>query len=190
MKGTRKNKDLNVAELENVLTDCGEAYQLIDVREFPEYSAERIPGAELISLGELEERHIEIDRTKPTLLVCRSGNRAGKAKEKLQKWGFSDVRNVSGGMNAWKSAGFVTEKDENAVWDLERQVRFVAGTFVLIGVVLSLFVSQYFILLSGFIGAGLVFSALTNTCGMGMMLARMPWNRVKSNVCTTVTQKI
>ncbi len=180
MKNLPKNKDLSVAELNASLGDCGDVYQLIDVREFPEYSSSRIVGAELIPLGEMDSRHIEIDRTKPTVVICRSGNRAGKAKEKLQSMGFSDVRNVEGGMNAWAGSGFTTEKDENAVWDLERQVRFVAGLFVLIGVVLSYLVSAHFVLLSGFIGAGLVFSALTNTCGMGMMLARMPWN--KSNV--------
>lgn len=133
----------------------------------------------MVPLGELEKRHIEIDRTKPTVVICRSGNPAAKARDKLQGMGFSDVRNVEGGMNAWARSGFSTEKDENAVWDLERQVRFVAGLLVLTGVILSYLVSLHFILLSGFIGAGLVFSALTNTCGMGMMLARMPWNKSK-----------
>ncbi len=182
MKGTAKNTDLNVAELEKVLSQCGDAYQLIDVREFPEFSSMRIPGAELISLGGLEERHLEIDRTKPTLLICRTGNRSLKAKDKLQKLGFSDVRNVTGGMNAWKSAGFVTEKDENAVWDLERQVRFVAGVLILTGIILAITVHPYLIGLTAFVGAGLTFSALTNTCGMGMVLASMPWNK-KTQSC-------
>ncbi len=182
MEHLQQNQDIDVKQLQSSLNDCGDIYQLIDVREFPEYSAARIEGAELVPLGDLDRRHIEIDRSKPTVVICRSGNRAGKAKEKLQSLGFSDVRNVSGGMNAWTSAGFEVEKDENAVWDLERQVRFVAGLFVLTGVILSFFVSQYFILLSGFIGAGLVFSALTNTCGMGIMLARLPWNKRKA-VC-------
>lgn len=182
MKHLQQNQDIDVRQLQSSLSDCGDIYQLIDVREFPEYSAARIEGAELVPLSELERRHHEIDRSKPTVVICRSGKRAGKAKEKLQSLGFSDVRNVTGGMNAWSSAGFNVEKDENAVWDLERQVRFTAGLFVLIGLILNYFVSPYFILLSGFIGAGLVFSALTNTCGMGMMLARLPWNKNKA-VC-------
>ena len=79
-------------------------------------------------------------------------------------------------MQAWAATGLPIERGTGRVWALERQVRFVAGLLVLLGVLLSL-VSPWFVLLSGFIGAGLTFSAVTDTCGMGMMLARMPWNR-------------
>ena len=85
--------------------------------------------------------------------------------------------NVAGGFEAWKKAALPFEKDENAPWALERQVRFVAGSLVLIGVLLSVFVHPYFIGLSGFVGAGLVFAAATDTCAMGMVLLKMPWNR-------------
>ena len=60
---------------------------------------------------------------------------------------------------------------------LERQVRIVAGFLTLVGAVLGFFVNPYFIGLSAFIGAGLMFAGITDTCGMGMMLAKMPWNR-------------
>lgn len=150
---------------------------LIDVREFPEYSAGRVPGARLIPLGEIEKRHGEIDHSHTVYVICRTGKRGGEAQKRLRSLGFQNVVNVTGGTEAWKAAGLGIEKDRNAVWDLERQVRFTAGLLVLTGVLLAVFVNWYFIALSGFVGAGLVFAAATNTCAMGMLLARMPWNR-------------
>jgi hypothetical protein len=67
---------------------------------------------------------------------------------------------------------------------LERQVRIAAGSLVLLGVALGAFVSQWLYGLSAFVGAGLVFAGLTDTCGMGMLLARMPWNR-RGATCST-----
>lgn len=158
---------------------------LVDVREYPEYAAERVSGAKLIPLGEIEKRHHEIDHNHTVYVMCRSGNRSSQAQKKLQALGFKNVVNVVGGMNAWKEAGLPTERDENAVWDLERQVRFTAGLLVLTGVLLAIFVHPYFIGLSGFVGAGLVFAAVTNTCGMAMLLAKMPWNQKKEETNTT-----
>jgi rhodanese-related sulfurtransferase len=154
---------------------------LVDVREYPEHASERINGAKLIPLGEIEKRHHELDHNHTIYVMCRSGNRSLQAQKKLQALGFKNVVNVAGGINAWKKAGLPVERDENAVWDLERQVRFTAGLLVLTGVLLSIFVHPYFIGLSGFIGAGLVFAAITNTCGMGILLAKMPWNQKKAN---------
>ena len=109
--------------------------------------------------------------------MCRSGNRAKQAADKLLKKGFTDIHVVEGGMVAWAGANLPVVKGDSKVWSLERQVRFAAVGFVLTGVLLSVFVTPYFILLSAFVGAGLMFSALTDTCGMGMILARMPWNK-------------
>ncbi len=150
---------------------------LVDVREPVEFAAGRIDGAKLIPLGELEKRHKELDQTKPIYVICRTGNRSGKAQQKLSELGFENVINVQGGFKAWQNEGLDFERDAKAPWDLERQVRFVAGSLVLIGFLLSIFVHSYLIGISAFIGAGLVFSALTNTCTMGMILSKMPWNR-------------
>jgi len=109
--------------------------------------------------------------------MCRSGNRAKQAAEKLTSKGFTDIHVIEGGMTAWAGANLPVIKGESKVWSLERQVRFAAGAFVLTGVLLSVFISPYLILLSAFVGAGLMFSAVTDTCGMGMALARMPWNQ-------------
>ena len=162
-----------VWELLQASADC----LLIDVREYPEYAAGRVPGARLIPLGEIARRHAEIERSKPVYVMCRTGRRSGEARERLLSFGFEEVINVTGGMVAWEAAGFPVERDERAPWSLERQVRFAAGLLVLTGVLLSVFVAQPLIWLAGFIGAGLVFAAVTDTCAMGMMLARMPWNR-------------
>lgn len=168
--------DVEVSELEKALSEDG-GCMVIDVREYPEYAAGRIPQARLMPLALVERRASEIDHSKPIYVICRTGRRSREAQAKLSALGFTDVRNVRGGMQAWQKANLPVEKDENAVWDLERQVRFAAGLLVLAGVLLAVFVNLYFVALAGFIGAGLMFAAITNTCGMGMILSRMPWNQ-------------
>ncbi len=150
--------------------------QIVDVREFSEYDAERVEGATLASLSTLDQNLGLIERDRPVYLMCRSGKRAQQAAERLAGRGFADLRVIDGGLQGWSEAGLPVERGTGRVWSLERQVRFVAGLFVLTGILLSL-ISPWFVLLSGFVGAGLTFSAITDTCGMGMMLARMPWNR-------------
>ena len=167
--------ECDVSELRKDL-DAG-AGALIDVREFPEFAGGRVPQAKLISLGEIEKRAAEIDRSQTVYLMCRSGRRGAEAQKKLHALGFADVRNVRGGFKAWKNAGFEIEKDEKAVWSLERQVRFTAGLLVFTSVLLGFFVWSPLIWVAGFVGAGLVFAAVTDTCGMAMMLAKLPWNR-------------
>jgi rhodanese-related sulfurtransferase len=150
---------------------------LIDVREPVEFAGSRIAGANLVPLGEIESRNGELDREKNVYLVCRSGRRSGEAQRKLFALGFANVINVSGGIDAWKRSGLAVERDELAPWSIERQVRFTAGLLVLIGVLLSVFVHPYFIVLSGSVGFGLAFTATIDWCGMGMLIAKMPWNK-------------
>lgn len=179
--------ECDVTELKNCLQNG--ARNLIDVREYAEFSGGRVKGAKLIPLGDMENRYAEIDRNKPVYLMCRSGKRSAEAQRKLLALGFSDVRNVRGGFEAWKAAGFDFERDVGAVWSLERQVRFAAGSLVVLGVILSLLIHPFFIALSAFVGAGLVFAAVTDTCGMAMILARMPWNKANGATCETTAQK-
>lgn len=150
--------------------------QLVDVREFSEYDAERVAGARLAPLSALEENLGGTDPRRPVYLMCRSGKRAAQAAERLAARGFTDLRVIDGGFQAWAAAGLPVERGAGRVWSLERQVRFAAGLLVLAGVLLSL-ISPWLILVSGFVGAGLTFSAVTDTCGMALVLARMPWNR-------------
>ena len=150
--------------------------QLIGVRENAEFTGGRVAGAKSLPLGELEKRLSELDRVRPIYVMCRTGRRSAEAQKKLTARGFADVTNVAGGFEAWKKENLPFERDENAPWVLERQVRFAAGLLVLTGVLSSVFVHPYFVWLSAFVGAGLVFAAVTGTCAMGLLLAKMPWN--------------
>ena len=174
-----------VTELNTHLANQADC-QVIDVREYSEYEAERIGGTQLVPLSTLEQNAQAIDATRPIFVLCRSGQRAAKAAGRLSQLGFKNLTVVEGGMLAWDAAGLPIEKGKSKVWSLERQVRFTAGLIVLMGVLLAAFVHPYFIALSGFIGAGLVFASVTDTCAMGMMLAKMPWNQKPKAVAGAV----
>ena len=178
-------KRTTVNEIHELLNRDGEC-QVIDVREFPEYNSERIAGARLMPLSDFEKHADDIDHSKPVYLMCRSGNRATQAGAKLESKGFKDIHVIDGGMAEWSKADLPVIRGESRVWSLERQVRFAAGLLVLSGVILGATVSPYLLLLSAFVGAGLMFSAVTDTCGMGMVLARMPWNKAPA-ACDTVS---
>jgi rhodanese-related sulfurtransferase len=150
---------------------------LVDVREQMEFAGGRVSGASSIPLGELEERHKEIDHSKPIYVMCRTGRRSSEAQQKLKALGFTNVVNVVGGIEAWRKEELPVERDEHAPWSIERQVRFTAGLLVFFGVVLSLVVHPYFIAISGFVGFGLAFTATIDWCGMGLLIAKMPWNK-------------
>ena len=171
-------KECNVNELNERMRDTNSV--LVDVREPAEYAGGRVSGSVLIPLGSIEQRAAEIDKDKEVYVICRTGNRSAKAQAKLSRLGFGNVTNVAGGFQAWQKNGLAFDKDDKAPWDIERQVRFVAGLLVLTGFVLSVFVHPYLIGISAFIGAGLVFSSVTNTCTMGLILMKMPWNRIKT----------
>lgn len=154
--------------------------QKLDVREPAEYAQMRAEDFRLCSLSELTERAVsDLERSRTTYLLCRSGNRACQAAERLERMGFSDVRVIDGGIGAMGSAGLPLIRSTSGVWSLERQVRFAAGALVLAGILLAKGVHDSYIYLSLFVAAGLVFSAVTDTCGMAMVLAKMPWNQKK-----------
>jgi rhodanese-related sulfurtransferase len=119
-------------------------------------------------------------RDKPLYVICRSGGRGRKAAERFHAAGFSNVVNVEGGTTAWEQAGLPVVRGKKAMMSLERQVRIAAGSLVVLGTALGAFVHPAFLGLPAFVGAGLVFAGLTDTCGMGTMLARMPWNQVET----------
>ena len=180
---TKYKQNLAPAELRSLLAQV-DRLQLVDVREQPEFASGRIPGTRLLPLGELQRGAAELDRSRPVVCVCRSGKRSAQAVEKLVALGFDQVQQLDGGLTAWEQAGFPLEKDERAPWALERQVRFAAGLLVLTGLGLSL-VWPPAIGLSWFVAAGLVFAAVTDWCGMGLLLAKMPWNRPTRGSGTT-----
>lgn len=152
---------------------------LVDVRTPVEFREVHAEGARNVPLDSLDPQKIASERNGQSgdqlYLICRSGSRSGKAAQRLIDAGVSHVVSVEGGTQAWESAGLPVVRGKKAI-SLERQVRIVAGSLVVIGAALGFFVHPYFIGLSAFIGTGLVFAGVTDTCGMGMMLAKAPWN--------------
>lgn len=157
----------------------GKRIRLIDVRtpaEFREVHAEfavNIPSDQLDPKKVIDE---EGSPREPIYVICRTGSRACKVAERLTAAGHGQVFNVEGGTVAWEAAGLPVIRGKKTI-ALERQVRIAAGSLVLLGVALGYFIHPLGFLISAFVGAGLVFSGVTDTCGMGMLLARMPWNR-------------
>jgi rhodanese-related sulfurtransferase len=155
----------------------GADHRIIDVRSPAEFEAAHIPGAFNVPLDHLGEHRDELARhiEEPVVLVCRSGNRASQAEQRLAAAGMGNVAVLDGGMLDWEAAGLEVSRGAQR-WDLERQVRLVAGSLVLLGILAGL-VWPPARFLSGAVGAGLVVAALGNTCAMGMLLARLPYNR-------------
>lgn len=153
--------------------------RILDVRASSEFETAHISGSYHVPLDTLAEHCPDICGVDATVvLVCQSGARARQAAEKLASAGMTNMRVLDGGMNAWTSAGGDVVRGKEK-WSLERQVRLVAGSIVLSSIVASTKVpaAKY---AAGFIGAGLTFAALSNTCAMGNVLSRLPYNRGSS----------
>lgn len=166
-------------EAQRLLTGSTAA-TLLDVRTAAEFAQVHAAGARSLPLDQLEPESVKSvckGKTGQLLVICKSGARAAKAIQKLQSAGMTDVLCVTGGTDAWVSAGLPVERSDRRVISLERQVRIAAGLLVSIGIAMSLLVHPAFIGLSAFVGLGLIFAGVTDWCGMGMLIARLPWNR-------------
>jgi rhodanese-related sulfurtransferase len=156
--------------------------KLIDVRTPVEFQEIHVPFATNIPLDRLDTKAIERlkQESNSIYVICRSGSRGSKACEKFVAAGIDDAVNIEGGTIAWEQAGLPVVRGKKSM-SLERQVRIAAGLLVFLGSTLGYFVHPYFIGLAAFVGAGLVFAGVTDTCAMGMLIAKMPWNRVESS---------
>lgn len=151
--------------------------RLLDVRTPGEYQTARIPGAYNVPLDTLAEHAREVRRVPdPVILVCQSGQRARAAEEALRQSGMPNLHVLDGGVNGWVAAGQPVVRGPKRI-SLERQVRIGAGGLAALGGVLALAVSPWFALLPAVVGSGLVFAGVTDTCGMALLLARLPYNR-------------
>lgn len=151
---------------------------LVDVRSPAEFESSHVPGSVNVPLDGLRRRLPELQREahgREVVLVCRSGGRASQAQQVLTDAGLAGTLVLTGGVAAWDAAGGPLNRGRQT-WELERQVRLVAGTLVVLGVLGSVAVPGLKWLAAA-VGAGLAFAALSNTCAMGNLLARMPWNR-------------
>ncbi|RZU53558.1 rhodanese-related sulfurtransferase [Krasilnikovia cinnamomea] len=176
MSNTGSPTTLDVATLKELVA-ADDAPRLIDVRTPAEFETAHIPGSYNVPLDLLREHRDELRHhlDEQVVLVCRSGQRATQAEQGLSIAGLPNLRVLQGGITAWQAAGAPVTTGTPR-WDLERQVRLVAGGIVLSAVLASVaFESAKWI--AALIGGGLAVAALTNTCAMGMLLARLPYNR-------------
>ncbi len=167
---------VDVETVETLLAQ-GTPIKLIDVRTPAEFETVHIPGSYNVPLDTLPEHRAELGDVlrSPAILVCRSGARARQAEEVLRAANLPQLHVLAGGISAWERAGKAVKRGRQR-WGLERQVRGVAGSLVLAGVLGSLVWKPLTFLAAG-IGAGLTFSALTDTCGMAKVLRVLPYNR-------------
>ena len=149
----------------------------IDVREYPEFAAGYIEGSELIPLASVAKSSATWDRSAPLMLVCRSGRRAESARQQLAGMGFLNLDVLEGGVERWAAQGKPLLSLQRKPWSLERQVRVVAGSLILITMLLAFTLSHYFLFLTAFVGAGLVFAGVSDICMMATVLGMMPWNK-------------
>jgi len=150
---------------------------LIDVREPDEYAREHIIGSRLVPLSGFDRADFTQDKDKIAVFHCASGNRTQGAAQDLLATGFAEVFHLDGGIAGWKKAGYPVHFNPKQPISIMRQVQITAGSMVVLGVVLAALVSPWFVLLSGFVGAGLVFSGASGTCMMANMLGLLPYNR-------------
>ena len=162
------------------LCESGTKVDLIDVRTPMEFQELHVANARNVPLDQLDPPKVMQTRngsSQETLyVICRSGSRGKQACERFLKAGFTNVVNVEGGTLACEQAGLPVVRGKKAI-SLQRQVQIAAGSLVLLGAVLSWLIHPAFIALAALVGAGLIFAGVTDTCGMGLFLARMPWNR-------------
>jgi rhodanese-related sulfurtransferase len=159
----------------------------VDVREPGEFAREHIAGAQSLPLSAFDLSHLPRDRK--IVLCCQSGARSTRALAQLQAAGFNDVAHLDGGLAAWKSARLTTSIDVTQPISIMRQVQIVAGSLALTGALLAWLVSPWFIALSGFVGAGLMFAGITDTCMMAMLLGKLPYNQPKAPLPTLKPQQ-
>jgi rhodanese-related sulfurtransferase len=169
-------------ELQRLLAE-GAPAQLLDVRTPGEFAAAHVPGANLIPLDDLNPGAFQRQRGSeefPVYVLCQSGGRARKAIEKLERGGVQGCVLVEGGTQAWIDAGLPTERSQSSVVPLMRQVQITVGLISASGAALALAVNPLFAIIPLVMGCGLLFAGITGTCGMALLLAKMPWNRAQS----------
>ena len=182
-KGKITVKTTTPTELQNLLNTKPDL-SLLDVRTPVEYAEVHIPHACNEPLDGLQPTVLfhsgRLRKGQPIYLICRTGARAAKAAQRFATEGFDQgVVVVEGGTEAWIAAGLPVKRSVAKVISLERQVRIAAGTLVLTGLLLAYFVHPAFVGISAFVGAGLIFAGVTDWCGMGLLLAKLPWNTRK-----------
>lgn len=172
------------------LCKTGNKIDLIDVRTPAEFQEVHVEVARNVPLDKLDPVALMQSRNgtaqEPLYVICRSGARSQQACDKFLKAGFTNVVNVEGGTLACVQAGLPVVRGKKAI-SLDRQVRITIGSLVVLGAALGWLVHPAFIGLAAFMGAGLIFAGVTDTCPLSMTLARMPWNQCEKNTKSCCT---
>lgn len=174
-------KKISPAEAK-ALIDKGAA--LVDIREMDERARASIPGSKHMPLSNVDSfPSVPAEKGQVVVFHCKSGNRTNVNAAKLQAKANCETYVLDGGIDAWRAAGLPlaspapASTERKAPIELMRQVQIVAGSLALTGVVLGLKVTPEWFYLSGFVGAGLIFSGVTGFCPMAYLVKKMPWNR-------------
>jgi rhodanese-related sulfurtransferase len=151
----------------------------VDISERDEHARENVAGAFHLPLSRLDDAELALHEGKPVIFHCRSGARtaanAGRLAEKIG--GSCEAFIVDGGLDAWKKAGLPVALNRKQPLEMQRQMQIGAGGMGLIGTLLGIFVSPWFLIVPAFVGAGLLMAGVTGFCGMVMLLKHAPWNR-------------
>jgi len=124
--------------------------------------------------GYMQSRNGNSDQ--PLYVICQSGTRSKTACQKFLQQGYDNVVFVEGGTKAWMETGLDVIRGRKTI-SIDRQVRMGVGSLVLLGVILGATINPWWFMLSGIVGAGLIFAGVTDTCVMAILLGKMPWNR-------------
>ena len=173
------------------LVQSGKHIDLIDVRTPAEFASVHVSIARNEPLDRLNPNAIQSARngtvSEPLYVICRSGARGKQACEKLLLAGIRNAINVSGGTLACESIGLSVTKGKKSI-PLNCQVQIVSGLLILFGSALAYWVYPYWAALPAMMGLGLIYSGITDTCAVGMILAQMPWNQVSSDSAPTAIE--
>lgn len=177
---------LDASVLDHMLTASPGAIRVLDVRTPAEFETAHIPGAYNVPVDRVSEYAGAIGAVDaPLVLVCRSGQRASRARAILDQAGLRQLHVLDGGLETWMAAGRTVTRGQERM-SLERQVRIAAGALGAVGAMLALSVSPLFAVIPALVGSGLVFAGLTDTCAMGSLLGRLPYNQTSCDVGSAV----
>lgn len=152
--------------------------KLIDIREVDEFKVEHIANADNLPLSKFNSESLENSvADENVVFYCQAGNRTKQCESQLKALPIDEVMVLSGGIVAWKKLGYEVVKNAKAKLPIMRQVQMIAGILILIGAILGLTISPYFILISAFVGAGLTFAGITGFCGLANVLMLLPYNK-------------
>ncbi len=175
----RQPKTISAAELAESCQD-GTTPLLLDVRTPAEFQSSSIAGSKLVPLDELRAESFVKEHGTNTrcVVICAKGGRASKAAQQLAAAGMNHLEVLEGGISAWEAANLTVQRSGRKIMALDRQVRIAIGLLVLIGFAIGHWLNAAGFWLCAFMGAGLVFSGVADFCGLALILARAPWNKV------------